>query len=718
MERAGGGQERRERGRIGRRVGIRRGWGSGRNRRVTSATNVGAYERSAAWIAAGAMLLVALFVCLRLDAFDLWTTVETPELGSVRLVNTFASVDHPFHATRANTLLDSLRDGEILRWIGDHQGGYPVEFYPLGEAWLEVGVWALLLGSVPILAVHKLVVILIFLLPGLAYWLLAREDRASAAVPLAALLVHVAVPGGWVHGGSKELIVWGLGTNVAAATALLFVLWGLATFLSGGRWAIGSLAAVAASFALATNTRSAIGLAIVGIGCWLAAVERTPDRWRQISGRLMAVTALAAAMSAPILIPLIRFADLYYFVRYSRYESLEFYVDKILTSVSPPVAVLGLAGVAVGLFVADRPATRAAAISLAIYVVVTATFATDLRDSGLFEQLEATRLMPFQRYVTIYLAAVAADVALRWLLPRAQVVRDIAIAGSALVLFVVYVVPLGPVADDNHGLMEVGETPRPGSPMLVDTGTAAQAEFLSAVRIADERVPGEGAMLILGTDLSWHQQLWAPTETDRPLFYNDFLWYWHRLHEGPYNYRQGNAYPARNVGQTLEDDYLTEHGIEVVLVTSDAFKDEAAVAPTLELVASGLYDVYRVRDPAPIVRFGGGVTQSLDVSNGEIRASGASTGGTAKIARNWYPRWKAEVNGEPVPITRTDDGYMSVPIPAGQVELKLAYGVDRWDWLGRVLMVLGVLATAGISTFGVIKGRLVAVTILERRHPS
>ncbi len=651
------------------------------------------------------MILVALFVCVRLDAFDVWTTVEIPNFGTVRLANTFASVDHPFHATRANTLLDTIREGELLRWVGDHQGGYPVEFYPLGEAWLEVGVWALLLGSVPILAVHKLVVILIFLLPGLAFWLLARDDRASAAVPLAALLVHVAVPGGWVHGGSKELIVWGLVTNVAAATALLFVLWALANFLSGGRWLLGSLAAVAATFALATNTRSAIGLAIVGVGCWLAAIEREPVRWRQISARLTAVAVLTAMMSAPIVIPLIRFADLYYFVRYSRYENVDFYIDKILTSVSPPVAILGLIGVGIGLFVADRPATRAAAITLSIYVIVTAVLATDFRDSGLFEQLEATRLMPFQRMVTIYLAVVGADVVLRWLFPRRQMFRDAVIAGSAVILFVVYVRPLGPVAANNHGLMEVGETPRPGSPTLIDTGSAVQAEFLSAVRLADERVPGDGAMLILGTALSWHQQLWAPTETDRPLFYNDFLWYWHRLHQGPYNFRQGNAYPAANVAQTLEDDYLSEHGIEVVLVTSEDFKEEAAVAPTLELIESGLYDVYRVRDPAPIVQLAGGETQSVDLSNGRIAAVGASTGGEAKIARNWYPRWRAEVNGERVPITRTEDGYMSVPIPAGQVEVSLIYSVDRWDWLGRLLMVMGALATAGAAMIGIINRR-------------
>ena len=654
-----------------------------------------------AWLTVGAMLLLALFVAQRLGAFDLWSQVRTDDGETVRLPNTFASVDHPFHATRAATLLESLRDRELLRWIGNHQGGYPVEFYPLGVAWLEVGVWALLLGALPMLAVHKLVVIAIFLLPGLAYWLLARHDRAGATVPLAALMIHVAVPGGWVHGGSKELVVWGLITNVAAATALLFVLWALSTFLHGGTWGAGAIAATAAAFALGTNPRSAIGLAIVGIGCLIAAAEVAPSDWRRITGRLVVVSAVAGAMAAPILIPLVRFSDLYYFVRYSRYESLEFYLDKILTSVSPPVAILGLAGVMFGLFVADRPATRAAAVSLALYVLVTSVLATDARDVGVLEQLEATRLMPFQRLVTIYLGVVAADALLRFAMPRRIEIRHWLLACAATGLFLVYVLPLSPVASDNHGLMEVGEAARPGSPALLMTGVAAQAEFLETVRIADAAVPGDGAMLILGTDLSWHQQLWAPTETDRPLFYNDFLWYWHRLHAGPYNYRQGNAYLPDNVPRTLEQAYLAEHGIAVVVVATDPLKDAAAVAPTLERVATGLFDIYRVQSPESIVTFTGGETLAFSVENHRIEASGMSTGGEARIARNWYPRWRAEVNGESVPVTRTADGYMSIPVPAGSVDLELRYAVDGWDWLGRVLMITGTFAAAGMVGMGI-----------------
>lgn len=643
------------------------------------------------WLWPALTLLLGIWVARQLGAFDLWTSVVREDGQTVRLVNTFASVDHPFHAVRAEELRRSLANGHLLRWIANHQGGYPAEFYPLGVAWLEVGVWALLLGSLPIVAVHKLVVIGIFLLPGLAFWLMARRDAWSGAVPLAALLVHVGVPGGWVNGGWKELVVWGLVTNVAASVSLLFVLWGLSVFLVDARRIAGVVASLCAAFAIGSNPRSLIALGVVGVGCWVAAVETSPARWRGATGRLALVGATAASLSAPVLIPLIRFSDLYHFVRYSGYSSIGFYVEKIVTSVSWPVAILGVAGVVVGLFAADRPTTRAAAVSLALYVLATAVLATDLRDAGALDQLEATRLMPFQRLVTIYLASVACEAGLRWLLPRFAAAREVLVVGGAAGVLLVYVVPFSPVPENNHGLMYAGEAARPGSPVLLTSGSPAQADFLRAVEIADGAAPGDGAMLILGTTISWHQQLWAPLETDRPLFYNDWLWYWQTEHQAPAGLRAGNAYARGFEQRIFQRAYLNEHGIAVVVV-ADPYKQAAASASTLEVVTQGLFNVYRVRDPAPIVTFDGGQTADVTVENERIEASGTSPGGEARIARNWFPRWRAEVNGKEVPITHTADGYMSVPVPAGEVTVTLRYDVDGLDWLGRALFILGLAA--------------------------
>src|SRR5690348_5587486 len=77
------------------------------------------------WLTLAALIGIGILIWWTfadLGVFDLWTTVST-ENGVYNVVNTFASVDHPFHATRAQLLLDSLQQGELLRWIPSHEGG-------------------------------------------------------------------------------------------------------------------------------------------------------------------------------------------------------------------------------------------------------------------------------------------------------------------------------------------------------------------------------------------------------------------------------------------------------------------------------------------------------------------------------------------------------------------------------------------------------------------
>jgi hypothetical protein len=154
------------------------------------------YTSMTRWIWASAFGLVALYVAVRMGVLALSAEVPTPE-GITRFPNTFATVDHPFHVARAEMLWRELASGSVLRWIGQHQGGYPVEFYPLGEAWLEVVVRGVSLGSLPAESAHTLAVIVLFLAPGAAFAALAREDGWSPAVGLTAFVLHISLPGGW-----------------------------------------------------------------------------------------------------------------------------------------------------------------------------------------------------------------------------------------------------------------------------------------------------------------------------------------------------------------------------------------------------------------------------------------------------------------------------------------------------------------------------------------
>ena len=72
-----------------------------------------------------------------------------------------------------------------------------------------------------------------------------------------------------------------------------------------------------------------------------------------------------------------------------------------------------------------------------------------------------------------------------------------------------------------------------------------------------------------------------------------------------------------------------------------------------------------------------------------VIATGVGEGPEIFIRHNWYPRWKASINGDDVPITQISTGYMSVPAPDGAYTLKLEYEVTWLDWLGRALFVFG-----------------------------
>ncbi|MDQ3694229.1 MAG: YfhO family protein [Chloroflexota bacterium] len=640
----------------------------------------------------------ALWVAARLGVFSLARLVATAD-GERWLPTAFAGVDHPFHIARSETLLRSLLAGEIPRWIGHHQGGYPVEFYPLGVPWLEVGVWGIGLGLLPMPQVHTIVIAVIFVLPGIAFALMANLDGWTPRVALVALALHVLIPGNWWHGGYTELVQWGLVSNVGGTVAALFCLAWLSRYVwRGDRWAAAG-AVLAAAAAVYTNPRSLIALAVVGAGVWLAAASRRdgepPDR-RRATRRISLVGLLAMLVAAPELLSLARFSDLYQFVRYERYVDARDYLDSALAAVSLPALLAAAAGGVLAVLSLRHFAARATAISLSLYCLVTLLVTSEVGSS--LARLEATRLMPFQRLLTVYLAAVAIELATRFI--TAQLKRSGSLVADVAMVVLVLGLIVGRVSPASSAVPVPGQTdPLTTAFYPVERGAVPEfADFEQAIALAaGTAAPGTG-LLVIGSALSWHQRLWAPLWTDRPFQYDNWLWYWHDSHVGTpgYVWAQGNHYPDPE--QTLDPTYLMRHGIGAVVVTGPA-ATAAAAAPWLEQRRSGLYFVFRIFDPVTLVTFAGNNAAALAPDGSGLIATGMSDGGTATIRRNWYPRWRATVNDQPVPLTRTDDGYMSAPIPAGDVTLRLTYQTDGLDWVGRILCLLG-LAGAGTVVVG------------------
>ena len=143
-------------------------------------------------------------------------------------------------------------------------------------------------------------------------------------------------------------------------------------------------------------------------------MAQVPAAASAISMRLAQVAVLAALLAAPELMALARFRDLYTFVQYSGYTGLAEYAATAANAITWPVLVLGLPGLIIGLLVRQRRATTSAAAALVLYLALTATLVIFPAAANLAPQLEPTRLMPLQRFLTIYLAAVAFWFILSW----------------------------------------------------------------------------------------------------------------------------------------------------------------------------------------------------------------------------------------------------------------------------------------------------------------
>jgi hypothetical protein len=229
------------------------------------------------------------------------------------------------------------------------------------------------------------------------------------------------------------------------------------------------------------------------------------------------------------------------------------------------------------------------------------------------------------------------------------------------------------------------------------SGQPVQADFAAAIKDADAAAEPGTALLVVGSALSWHQPLWAPLWTARPLLYDNWLWFWHPFHFGTpgYVFQNGNAYPDPD--QTLQATYLEHHGIGAVVVTGPV-RATAARSPGLRRVHSGDYDVYVVTRPFTTVSSSDRAPMSVDFTNETIAANATAPADAFTVRVNWFPRWTASVDGRPALVERTADGYINVRSNEPGRSLQLVYAIQPPDWVARVLALVGLVVALAATT--------------------
>lgn len=615
-----------------------------------------------------------LWAWYHLDFFRFTRPVPRADGSLVHFPNALASVDHPFHATRFDAFLHALANGHVPRWIFSHQGGYPTEFYPFGSSAVDLVVWAASLGQMSIPMVHTWAVALVFVLPAIGFFGIARLANLNPWIAAFATVGHMCVRGWWWSGGSYELIEWGLITNVLAAYLVFLALVGLARALDGGsnRWL--GLVALLIGWAEVTNPRSALAVATIlaaALIVWWTDSRRSTQSVR----RLALPIVLGIGLAAPVLMPLFRYRELYYFVPYQHYANLHAWWDSSVQAISTPFMILAIIGLPLAL---SRDATvieRMLAWSLIIYVAGTIYLLEIDWPSTLTEQLEITRLMPFQRLLMFALAAIAIG-RLANAIPRPG--RDLACAGMALLVPVLFVwTPPSFIPESDRGLVRQGTMAQVG---IVD--------LQSAVELADAESAPNTAMIIVGPTAYWHDHMWGLLWTDRLLYYDDWLWYWQKEQVGDYNPDTEHAFPLDS--SAIDEAYLRTHGIGSIVVTGQA-KPIAQAAPFLTRIREGIYDVYVLNAPTTTATLdGANVPATIDDQT--ITITGLEAGGTLTVRENWFPRWQAS---DGLTVIHRADGYMDVQIPPGTDEITLTYARTGFDWLASTIsLVCGLLALA------------------------
>ena len=90
-----------------------------------------------------------------------------------------------------------------------------------------------------------------------------------------------------------------------------------------------------------------------------------------------------------------------------------------------------------------------------------------------------------------------------------------------------------------------------------------------------------------------------------------------------------------------------------------------------------------------------------------VLAANAEKTGYLVLSEVWYPGWRATINGEDAPILRANYTLRALPVPAGELEIRMWYAPESWRW-GLTLFAMGILLFAGLclwQVFGVLQRR-------------
>lgn len=621
------------------------------------------------------------------------------------LVETPLSHDHPTHIFKAwHFWTEMLARGRLRGWSHFWGFGFPSdELVPCGgELWVAL-FRVVSLGQLSWLRTYTLAFAAFLVLKALAAFFFTRRYFGAGAALIAAWLTSLDVgafsEGGWVW--NTEWGVWPVSLSMSLCLLAFVALDGV---LRSGRALHAGCAGVGIAGALLAHQ---VALLVLAVTLPLLLVERC------LGPRPAPLARLGAAAGAALFgLALAAFTILPFLAR-SRYTmdlgasdeslgqvALQLLELRTFARLSPVVHGLALYGGWVALRARRRGALFIAG-SAAAFVLLSSDLLTSVlhleRVMPSLIKIEAARMLlvaklfwfPLAGYATVDLfrragriGAGAAPSRRRWG------------AGLRAALVAALVLPPLPRLYETwiaRGI--VGETDIPH--------WADLEQVFAWSRALREREPG------------WYRVAYALHPDDHSSSLAP-------VYDGMPSYKIGDTASQIFDGLPMTDGPEMLRALSVRYVVSPAPRPGQELTLERRFGALGVYRVERFA-PEPFELRGPGRVQVLEIAPERLRArlSGTNRGGRLRIHVAAYPRWRATLDGVPVPLTTVTvhgaEDPVLMELPAADGELVVEYVAEAVDHVGATLSLAALPAFLALASLTRRRGGRV-LEALERRR--
>ena len=638
------------------------------------------------------------------------------------------SHDHPVHLYKAwHFWEEMLLAGRLRGWSSYWFFGYPAEeLYPIGsDLWVAL-FRALTFGLLSWEATYGLAFVGVFAFAAYAIYSFGRRTMGTVAGLVAAAL-WVLDMGDYREGGWSYTVDWAVWVQILAMGFLLLALGALIQLWERGRawdYARAGLLLAAALLSHQMNVMLlGLALPLLLVSRWL--VDSRPigrEVWRATGACL-----LGAALAGFYLIPMLvrsgwttNIGDLWRTFDATVRGLMD---GTVFANNWPVVVALGLVGAAIGLLRRHAVAIFLTLLAALLLVICTSTAFEEFSLVALtkaFAKIQWQRLIIPAKACFYLLAglAVMQVMAARAVArvaqgntrdssdapPRPEPWRKALLLALVLAFFSPFV---RPAIMDLHGryLRTIGGLTLSRSVHYWDD----YKQFL-AWSLEKRKQSKEFYRISYELDRHNHMMMGAPA-------YN----------QTPY-YKVGYT-PAKlfkHITETTEPELYKALSVRYIVGLGPLSRSDITEEKTF-----GAVTVYRFNDyqPRRYTLTGPGKVEVLEFGEETIRLrlSGTGPGSKLKVHVANYPRWRARLNGEVVPITeapvygKTDPMLMEVPVKDG--ELTFDYVMRAADWLGSLatlaglaLLVLLTLGRRGNSRVLALAARLERPALLGQKY--